>query len=107
MSADCPLCEEAVAGAAGTMSMGKGAMIAAAGIGAVAGRSVLGRLFSNPVVVFAAGVAVGYYGFKYRKEIAAAVAKGSDMGRDMVLNAKENLADLVEETRAAGAAPKE
>jgi hypothetical protein len=108
MSADCPLCEEAVAHAAGGgMSMGKGAMIAAAGIGAVAGRSALSRLFSNPLVLFAAGVAVGYYGYKYRKEIAAAVAKGSDMGRDMVLNAKENLADLVEETRADEAAPKE
>ncbi|CAA7622786.1 hypothetical protein [Magnetospirillum sp. UT-4] len=107
MSADCPLCEEALTHAAGGMSMGKGAVIAAAGIGAVAGRSLLGRLVSSPVVLFAAGVAVGYYGFKYRKEIAAAVAKGSDMGRDMVLNAKESLADLVEETRAGEAAPKE
>lgn len=67
----------------------------------VAGRGVLGRLFGNPLVVFAAGVAVGYYGYKYRKEIAAAVAKGTDMGKDLVLNARENLADLVEETREA------
>ncbi len=105
---DCPLCEQAVTAAGhGGMSMGQGAVMAAVGVGAVAGRGVLGRLFANPLVMFAAGVAVGYYGFKYRKEIAQAVTKGTDMGRDMVLNAKESLADLVEESREAeaGAGP--
>lgn len=70
-------------------------------VGYVAGRSLFGRLLGHPLVLLGAGVAVGYLGFKYRKEIAAAVAKASDMGKDMVLNAKENLADLVEETREA------
>ena len=78
--------------------LAKGAMMSA---GIVAGRSVLGRLLTNPLVLLAAGAAVGYYGYKYRKEIAAAVAKGTDMGKDLVLNARENLADLVEETREA------
>jgi hypothetical protein len=86
-------------GASMGSQMAKGAAVMS--VGYVAGRSVLGRLFGSPLVLFAAGVAVGYYGFKYRKEIAAAVAKGSDMGKDWVLNAKENLADLVEETREA------
>ncbi len=70
-------------------------------VGYVAGRSLFGRLLGHPLVLLGAGVAVGYLGFKYRKEIAAAVAKASDMGKDMVLNAKENLADLVEENREA------
>ncbi|WP_254432319.1 hypothetical protein [Magnetospirillum sp. SS-4] len=70
-------------------------------VGYVAGKSLLGRLLFNPVVMLGAGIAVGYYGYKYRKEIVAAVARASDMGKDMVLNAKENLADLVEENREA------
>lgn len=78
--------------------IGKGVAMS---VGYVAGRSLLGRLLTSPVVVLGAGIAIGYYGYKYRKEIAAAVAKASDMGKDMVLNAKENLADLVEEGREA------
>jgi hypothetical protein len=94
------VCENLMPPAGGTgTQLAKGAMVM--GVGYVAGRSVLGRLFGNPLVIFAAGVAAGYYGYKYRKEIAAAVAKGTDLGKDMVLNARENLADLVEETREA------
>lgn len=78
--------------------IGKGAVMA---VGYVAGRSLFGRLLTSPLVMLGAGIAIGYYGYKYRKEITAAVAKASDMGKDMVLNAKENLADLVEETREA------
>lgn len=78
--------------------LAKGAMMSA---GMVAGRSVLGRMLTNPLVLLAAGAAIGYYGYKYRKEIVAALAKGTDMGKDLVLNARENLADLVEEAREA------
>lgn len=105
---DCKLCEQALSAAGhGGHGIGHGAMVAAAGIGAVAGRGALARLFSSPLVLIAAGAAVGYYGFKYRKEIAAAIAKGTDMGRDMMLNAKENLADLVEETKEPQGGSKE
>lgn len=105
---ECKLCEQALTAAhGGGHGIGHGAMAAAAGIGAVAGRGALARLFSSPLVLFAAGAAIGYYGFKYRHEIAAAIAKGTDMGRDMVLNAKENLADLVEETKEPKEAAKE
>ncbi len=68
-------------------------------VGYVAGRGVLGRLLTSPLVLFGAGVAVGYLGFKYRKEITAAVVRGSEMGKDAVLNARESLADLVEEAK--------
>lgn len=92
------ICETTMAqtgGMAGNLTKGAAVM----SVGYAAGRGILGRVFGSPLVLFAAGVAVGYYGYKYRKEIAAAVAKGTDMGKDMVLNAKENLADLVEESR--------
>lgn len=82
--------------------LAKGAVMSA---GMVAGRSVLGRLLTNPLVLLAAGAAAGYYGYKYRKEIAAALAKGTDMGKDLVLNARESLADLVEEAREAEETP--
>ncbi|TAN63480.1 MAG: hypothetical protein EPN20_09620 [Magnetospirillum sp.] len=78
--------------------LGKGAVMA---VGYVAGRSLFGRLLGHPLVMLGAGVAIGYLGFKYRKEITAAVAKAGDMGKDLVLNTKENLADLVEESREA------
>jgi hypothetical protein len=76
-------------------------MMAAGTAGYMMGHSMLKRFFTNPLVMFAAGAAVGYYGFKYRKEIAAAVAKASDMGRDFVLEQKEKLSDIVEEAREA------
>ncbi|GAB4293493.1 MAG: hypothetical protein Kow0096_09130 [Thiohalomonadaceae bacterium] len=58
-------------------------------------------ILRHPLVWFALGAAAGYYGYKYRKEIAAAVAKGTDMGRDFVLQQRESLSDLLEEAREA------
>jgi len=60
---------------------------------------ILRSIFGNPIVAFGAGVAVGFLGYKYRKEIVATVAKTSDMGRDFMLNQKENLADIIEEAK--------
>lgn len=87
------------AGGPGLHDMGKGAAVMA--VGYAAGSGVFKRLFTSPLVVFAAGCAVGYLGFKYRKEIAAAVVKASEMGKDAVLNARESLADMVEEAKEA------
>lgn len=97
------ICETMMAqGSSVGPQLAKGAVMSA---GMVAGRSVLGRLLTNPLVLLAAGAAAGYYGYKYRKEIAAALAKGTDMGKDLVLNARESLADLVEEAREAEETP--
>jgi hypothetical protein len=82
--------------------LGKGAAVMAVGV--AAGSGVLRRLLTSPLVMFGAGVAVGYLGFKYRKEIAAAVVRGTEMGKDAVLNARESLADLVEEAKEPGEA---
>lgn len=97
------ICETMMAqGSSVGPQLAKGAVMS---VGMVAGRSVLGRLLTNPLVLLAAGAAAGYYGYKYRKEIAAALAKGTDMGKDLVLNARESLADLVEEAREAEETP--
>lgn len=97
------ICETVMAqGSSVGPQLAKGAVMSA---GMVAGRSVLGRLLTNPLVLLAAGAAIGYCGYKYRKEIAAALAKGTDLGKDMVLNARESLADLVEEAREAEETP--
>lgn len=59
------------------------------------------RLLTNPLVMFALGAAVGYYGYKHRKEIAEVIARTSDMGKDFMQQQKESLEDIMEETREA------
>jgi uncharacterized membrane protein len=58
-------------------------------------------LFRSPLVWFVVGAAAGYYGYKHRKEFAAALAKAGDMGRDFVQQQRESLEDLLEEAREA------
>lgn len=77
-------------------SLAKGAMMATTGY--VVTRS-LGGVFRNPWVALAVGVVAGYMLHKYEKEIVAAVAKTTGMGKDFVLQQKETLADMVEEAK--------
>ena len=90
--------------------MASGAMMAAGGY--AAGKGLLGgtALLRNPLVLLAAGVAAGYLLFKYEKEIVQTAAKLTGMGKDFVLNQKENLDDLIAEAKspdAPAAAPAE
>lgn len=62
-----------------------------------AGKSLLGRFFSHPLVVFGLGVAVGYAIHKYRKEIIASATRAVEQSQDFVLQQRENLEDLVAE----------
>jgi hypothetical protein len=76
----------------------QGAMMAATGY--AAGRGLVGgALLRNPWVVLAAGIAAGYFLHKYQDQIMLSLAKGTGMGKDFLLQQKENLADLIEETR--------
>ena len=76
----------------------QGAMLAATGY--VAGRSLLGGLLlRNPLVMLAAGVVAGYYIHKHQEEIMLALSKAGNIGKDFVLQQKENLVDLVEEAK--------
>lgn len=85
-----------------THPVATGAMMAGAGL--AAGRGLLGAgLLRNPLLLLAggvvAGLAAGYVAFKYEKEIIEGLSKLTGMGKDLVLEQKENLADLVAEAR--------
>lgn len=75
-----------------------GAMLAATGF--AAGRGILGgALLRNPLILLAAGVAAGYLIHKHQKEIVLALSKASGMGKDFLLHQKENLEDLIAESK--------
>lgn len=63
------------------------------------GGKLMSKLAKHPVLVFGLGVAAGYVAYKYRKEIASGVGKATDAGKDFVLQQKENLEDIVAETK--------
>jgi hypothetical protein len=79
------------------VSPAQGAMMAATGY--VAARGLMGGLLRNPWVLLAAGVVAGYYLHKHQDEIMRTLSKASGMGKDFILQQKENLADLVEEAK--------
>jgi hypothetical protein len=56
----------------------------------------------HPVITFGLGLAAGYFIHKYRKEIIDAANQAGEQGRDFVLRQKENLADIIAETREVG-----
>ncbi len=63
------------------------------------GSKVMSVAIKNPVVVFSLGVVSGFLIHKYRKEIITSTTKVVDAGKDFVLQQKENLEDLVAETK--------
>ncbi len=63
------------------------------------GRRLMGNIAKHPVLVFGLGVAAGYLVYKYRKEIISNTTKVVDAGKDFVLQQKENLEDIVAETK--------
>ncbi|WP_284155301.1 hypothetical protein [Sulfuricystis multivorans] len=81
--------------------MSTGAMLAAGGY--AAGKGALFGLLRNPLVVLAAGVAAGYLLFRYQKEIVETATKLTGMGRDFIAHQKENLDDLIAETKSPAA----
>lgn len=87
--------------------MASGAMMAAGGY--AAGKGLLSHagtgLLRNPLVLLAAGLTAGYLLHKYEKEIIQAVAQATGMGRDFMLNQKENLDDLIAESQTSGTTP--
>ena len=99
---------------AGMMShpVAKGAMVAATGYAAT--RALVGQgLLRNPLLLLAGGIAggiaVGYLLHKHEKEVVLAISKAIGMGKDFVMQQRENLDDLVAEAKEtearAAAAP--
>lgn len=63
------------------------------------GSKVLQGAARHPFVVFGLGVVTGYFVYKYRKEIISGTTRVVDAGKDFVLQQKENLEDIVAETK--------
>lgn len=63
------------------------------------GGKLMSKLAKHPVLIFGLGVAAGYMIYKYRKEIVSNVGKATDASKDFVLQQKENLEDIVSETK--------
>ncbi len=59
-------------------------------------------LARHPVITFGIGLAAGYFIHKYRKEIIDAACGVTEKGKDFVLQQKENLADIIAESKEAG-----
>lgn len=89
---------------AGMMShpVAKGAMVAATGYAAT--RALVGHgLLRNPLLLLAGGIAggiaIGYLLHKHEKEVVLAVSRAIGMGKDFVMQQRENLDDLVAEAK--------
>jgi hypothetical protein len=63
------------------------------------GGKLMNKIAKNPILVFGLGVVAGYMVYKYRKEIISSTTKVVDAGKDFVLQQKENLEDIVAETK--------
>jgi hypothetical protein len=74
----------------------KGAVMSA---GAQSGKSIMSKLTKHPLLILGIGIAAGYYAHKYRKEIISSVNSAGEKGKDFVLQQKENIEDMVAETK--------
>jgi hypothetical protein len=63
------------------------------------GKGVMTTLAKHPLVMFSLGIAAGYLAHKYRKEIISITSKTAEQSKDFVLRQKENLRDMIAETR--------
>ena len=63
------------------------------------GSRLMSNVAKHPVLVFGLGLVAGYLVYKYRKEIVSSTTKAVDAGKDFVLQQKENLEDLVAESK--------
>ncbi len=87
----------------GSHSMGK--QIAAGTMASATvntGGKLMSKISKHPVLVFGLGVVAGYFIYKYRKEIISSTTRAMDAGKDFVLNQKENLEDIVAESKEEG-----
>jgi len=63
------------------------------------GGKLVSKIAKHPILVFGAGIAAGFFVYKYRKEIISGATKSIDAGKDFILHQKENLEDLVAEAK--------
>ena len=63
------------------------------------GGKLMSKAVNHPVIVFGLGIVTGVLIYKYRKEIISGATKVVDAGKDFALQQKENLEDIVAETK--------
>ncbi|MEI6541990.1 MAG: hypothetical protein WCL60_00610 [Methylococcales bacterium] len=63
------------------------------------GSKLMSNIAKHPVLVFGLGLVTGYLVYKYRKEIISSASSVVDAGKDFVLEQKENLEDIVAESK--------
>ena len=63
------------------------------------GSKLMGNIAKHPVLVFGLGLAAGWLVYKYRKEIISNTCTVVDAGKDFVLQQKENMEDIVAESK--------
>jgi len=63
------------------------------------GGKLMKNIAKHPLLVFGLGAVAGFLVYKYRKEIISSTTKVVDAGKDFVLQQKENLEDIVAETK--------
>ena len=66
------------------------------------GGKLMKNIAKHPILVFGLGALAGFLVYKYRKEIISSTTKAVDAGKDFVLQQKENLEDIVAETKEEG-----
>lgn len=64
-----------------------------------ASKSISGALVRHPLALFATGVVSGYLTHKYRKEIIVVGSRTAAESKNFLLRQRENLLDLVAESR--------
>jgi len=74
----------------------KGAVMSA---GAQTGKTIMSKITNHPLLLVGIGMVAGYYVHKYRKDIISSVSSVGDKGKDFVLQQKENLEDIVAESK--------
>ena len=63
------------------------------------GGKLVKKITRHPLLVFGLGIVAGYVVYKYRKEIISGTSKAVGASKDFVLHQKENLEDIVSETK--------
>ncbi|WP_347989388.1 hypothetical protein [Methylomonas sp. AM2-LC] len=63
------------------------------------GGKLMSKITKHPLLVFGLGVVAGFVVYKYRKEIISSATNTLDAGKDFILHQKENLEDIVAETK--------
>ncbi len=74
---------------------------AAMSTGAKSEGLIINKIAKHPLLILGAGIVAGYLAHKYRKEIINAASSVTDKSKNFVLQQKENLEDIVAESKEA------